>query len=442
MSDTIKTQDQLRQFMADSLPELLADHPEVILAAMADNAPAMRAAMEKAGFSVIETSGLSPADVIGIKDGEVRAGRLDNAFGSRVKARCDHRVMENLATGKKERVYLWGEREEMAESWFRAICEKDTTDPITRKSAREICDEMEKFVRAPSDPFLGSEGQAGGSLVPTIIAAQIFEEANERFVLKGRVQIFNSASPLRLPRRTAEAAVTRGAQASDIAETKPETGFVTLSPERVGAISYIDPLLAAAAAQGPVRWVTGQLAEAMAKDDQRVIICGTEADREPRGVSNLPTSGGNAFDRAQTAVYDNTSVLTERASMKEGYYAVGQKNREGDRFLWLGNSDALRELTSHNDADQKPWSDERETYLRKQFIETSALLTAAAATTIIGGDFSQYAWLESPMGLQLEQTTVGGKAWESNTIGVKVVQSVDGAPVIPPAFVQITSVDV
>ena len=438
----IDNKDKLRQFIDDAIPELMEGHVDVFLAAMADNKDAMREAMEKAGFSVTEREGLDPDDVLEARRDAVATGRVDTGLGMSIRSRCESRRIEQ-SDGKFVRTYIWGETEDLANAWLRAYFSRDNVDDVTLKGIRELYDELEKRVRvAPTDPFLGEIGQAGGALVPTLVAAQIFEEANERFVLKNFVQMFSSSGPLQIPRRTVEVTVSRGGLATDIAEDKPETGSVNLQASRVGVITYHDPLVVRAAAVGPIRWVIGQIAEAIAKDDQRVIIAGSEASSEPRGINGLPTSGGNAFDNAQTSAYDNTSVLTERASMRTAYYAVNQPHRETDAFMWVGNSDALRELTSHNDRDQQPWSDENETYLRKRFIESSAFATASDVTTMFGGDFSQYAWVESQAGLRLEQTLEGGKAWESDTIGVKAVQYVDGAPVIPPAFSLITSMEV
>ena len=69
-----------------------------------------------------------------------------------------------------------------------------------------------------------------------------------------------------------------------------------------------------------------------------------------------------------------------------------------------------------------------------------AAIVTSGTTTVIGGDFSQYAWLESPEGMRIEQTTVGGEAWVSDTIGIKMVQWLDGAPITPQAFVSTTAV--
>ena len=437
----IETKEQLREFIDDSIPDIIASNPDIVLSALAGNKELMRDAMENAGFSVTEREGLDPSDVIEANNQARAAGRVDTGLGLALRKRCESQRVER-PDGTVTHSYLWGETEDLANEWLRAFFSQDNMDPRDGRHIREILEDLEKRVRAPSDPFLGEVGQAGGALVPTVIAAQIFEEANERFVLKGFVQMFSTPSPLQIPRRTVEVTVSRGGLATDISEDKPETGSVSLAHKRVGVITYHDPLVVAAATVGPIQWVVGQIAEAIAKDDQRVIIAGSEASSEPRGVNNLPTSGGNEFDRAKTAAYDNSSAITKRASMRTAFYGVAQLHRESSGFFWVGNSDALRELATHNDRDQSIWDEEGERYLRKRFIESSAFVTSGNATTMIGGDFTQYAWLEHPGGLRLEQTTVGGQAWTSDTIGVKAVQYVDGAPVIPPAFTKITSMEV
>ena len=76
-------------------------------------------------------------------------------------------------------------------------------------------------------------------------------------------------------------------------------------------------------------------------------------------------------------------------------------------------------------------------------VETLSIVTGAGpATTIVGSDMNQYAWLEGSEGLKLDQTETAGRAWESDTIGVKAVQYVDGAPITPPDTSIIKSEDV
>lgn len=441
----IETHDQLLQFMRDNMGTLLQENPEVVFQALAQNEEGFQRALETAGFTVAERNVMDPQDVVGGLRMARQDRLIDTGFGASIRKRCDSVRYVHPVTGKARRTFITShDQEDLAYRWIVAFFSRNWKHPQTGEDILDIREKLERGVRAPSDPLLGDIGEAGAGMVPTVIAAEIFELMNEAFPLKGMVQTFTSATPLEVNRRTVEVTVNRGGSATDIDEDKPELGPVRLSPERVAVLTYVDPKLARASAQGPVRWVLEQIAEAMEKDDQRVIVAGNPGQREPRGILNLPTSGGNSWDRANTNAYDNSSVKTERASMETAYYAVPQKHRQSGSFAWIANSDGVRELFSHNDQDKKPFDDEgeRERYLRKTLVETTALSTSGSATTILGGDMDQYAWLESPQGLELEQTREGGEAWESATIGVRAIQYVDGAPIVPGAYSIVTSVDV
>lgn len=434
-----RNREAFRKVLVDELPRILEDEPGIILSAIANNEEAMRTFMEKHGFSVTERQ-LASVDMIRkVYREEKDAGVIMGGFGARFRRAAESVRYMDPITGKPRQTYIFGEVEELTKRWIDAFLSKDFRNQ-QGESVRELTEELNKRVeRAPSSPLTGDIGEAGSALVPTQVAAEIYTLIEERFVLRGLVEVFTSATPLEIPRETSDVSVTRGAAATNLGETRATVGSVRLSPERVGALTYISPRLAAAASVGPVRYVLERLARAIAKDDQRVIVAGEEGSREPRGVVNLPTSGGNSWDRAKTQAYDNTSKATERASFRDAMYSVSQGHREADRFRWVAAALAISELTSHNDADQKPWDDGDESYLRRGVIETSAI-THSSTSTVIGGDWSQYAWLESPAGLILEQTNVGGEAWESYTTGVRAVQEVDGAPVLPNAFVHVTAV--
>lgn len=452
MAETqVTTREQFQGLIRESIAEIARDNPQVILDAMAQNPEAMRASLEKSGIIISGPANPRPQDVVDSHKTAQEEGRIVRGFGARLRAALPSATFKDQ-DGNTRRTFLWGEQLGQAEAWFRAFFNHGGlyTDPVTKKPLAQITGEMNKNIRAPSFPFTAEPGTGGGFLVPMTVAAEVFEVMQERFVLRDYVEVFTSAAPLRIPRRTNLIAVSRGGASTNITQVDPASilGATTLSPERVSAMAYIDPLLALAAAVGPVRWVIGQFAEAMAKDYQRVIAAGDPTLREPRGILNLPTSGTNTFDQAKTATWTDTDVASRRNSIRQAYYSISQPHRESDKFVWIGNNDVLQVLASLNDLNQQPFRDQTlgapyASYLGKRFIETLALTTAGSGpftSTLLGGDMSQYAWVESPDGLRIEQTTVGGEAWTSDTIGVKMVQWFDGAPITPPTFVNLPSV--
>lgn len=436
----IQTKEQFTGLINEAVRALIAEDPQLIINALAGNAEGTRAALEKSGIIIGDAVAGSAARVVAGAYRRSEDAQPIRGFGARIRRVAQHQTYTDPVTGRTRRNYLAGSVGEQADAWMRAFLSKDGIDSVTGKSQRALAGEMNAATRAPATPLTGEPGTAGSILVPTQVAAQIYEEMVERFVLRDRVDVFVSAAPLRIPRRTSRVTVSRGAPATNLGE-KDFTGTlgdVTLSPERVGALTYVDPALALAAAVGPTQWVIGQIAEAMALDVQRCIVAGEQAVREPRGINTLPLAGGNLWDRAKTAAYTATDNATKRDSFRKLYYALAQAHRESPRTLWIVNNDVMQVMASLNDTNQRPFEEATggnpTRFLGKEVVETSALVTAANTASALIADMAQYAWLESPDGLRIEQTTVGGEAWVSDTIGVKAVQSIDGAPVIPPAF--------
>jgi HK97 family phage major capsid protein len=447
MGEKITTQEQFRAALRDAVPDLIRENPEVFVTAMAGDREKFAEALRGAGFVVGQQD--MQAAMVAAKVAQEEAitdGRVTNGFGAREMEAVRHLGRRVRGFDGRMRTTFLGERELMqaAESWFRALM-NGGNDPVSRKSIHEIADGINRGVRAPSTPLSGDIGTAGGHLVPSPIVAEIFMEMNERFVLGSWVSVYRSAAPLRFLRRLSQITLSRGGNAGDISEKDfgGTLGSITLSANRVSAITYVDPQLANAAVIGPVQYVIGQFAEAWAKDVQRVIVAGDRASLEPVGINTLPTSGGNAYDRAKTATFVGTDNATVRNSVRSGYYQLSQMARESSKFLWIGNADVISKLASTNDTNQQLFRDaaagSMPTFMNKPIVETSAIVTAGGNATLLGADMSQYAWIEGAQGLRMEQTTEGGQAWASDTIGIKLVAWVDGAPIIPPSFLIIPS---
>jgi HK97 family phage major capsid protein len=455
MAATINTIEEFRAHVLKELPSILAENPQVVLDAMAKNPEAMRASLTKMGYIVSDDVKTIASETMTTLRDRQETGSIASGFGTRTreKVRMHARRVLDEDTGKQRTTYLDAETEPLAGQWIRAFFASkgggEAKDPVTGDHIGVIAERMAKATRAPATPMTAEAGTGGGFLVPLLVAAEVFEYMNERFLLRGMVQVFVSAAPLTIPRRLSQVSVYRQGPGTDLTEVNIAStlGDAKLSPERVGAITYVDPALALAAAVGPVRWVIGQLAEALAKDYQRTIVIGSASKREPRGILGLATSGLPLADMAQTSTYDNTSNQTKRDSIRKLYYKVNQPHRESPRFVWITNNDGVQTMNSVNDLNQQPFTDAKEgqppKYIGKTVVETLAIVSATGpeSTTLVGGDMGQYAWLESPDGLTMQQTTEGGQAWSSDTIGIKILQRVDGEPVIPQAFCSMTGVN-
>lgn len=443
----IETKAELQELLRTEFAGIVAENPQLVLDAMAKNPEALRASFAAAGFIIGDKAaeGSTRAVMTSYREGQAE-GTIASGFGSRVRkaVRSHARRVLDEDTGRQRTTFLDETTEPMVESWFRAFLNAKAgagaVDPETNEHIGTIRDRLNKATRAVTVPMTMEAGTGGGFLLPLLVAAEVFEYMNERFLLRGMVEVFVSSGPLQIPRRLSQVTVSRMAPAATTVEKNVAAtlGSVKLSPELVGAVTYIDPRLALAAAVGPVRWIIGQLAEAMAKDYQRTIIAGNQLLREPMGISSIPTAGAAAADMMQTATYTGTSNQTKRDSIRTLYYQIAQPHRESSRFVWIASNAGVQVMASVNDLNQAPFKDavngQPATYMGKTLVESTAVTVSSLTSTLYCGDMGQYAWLESPEGLSLQQTDVGGDAWLTNTIGIKIVQSVDGAPVIPQAF--------
>jgi HK97 family phage major capsid protein len=447
----IENLEGLRAVLKEALPDLVKEHPEIVLSALAGAPDALRKAFESAGMIVgTKTGDLTKEVVAGYREAQAE-GIIPRGFGTRFR-----KPMAPFARGvwdsdlnRRTTTYLDNTSEAMASRWFMAFLSNDRR--YEGKTVHEYYEELQRFAtaRTPATPMTIEPGTGGGYLMPTIVAAEVFEYMNERFILRNFVEVFVSANPLDIPRRTQLVTVSRfgAAQPTPEANLAGILGQVRLAPQLVGALTYVDPRLALAASVGPIRWVIGQLAEAMAKDYQRVITAGQRPIREPEGILSLPTAGGNVWDQAQTFTFTGTSPQTARDSIRSLYYQIHQPHRESNRFVWITSNQGVQTMNALNDLNQQPFKDavngQPATYMGKTIVETTAISVAGGSpptTTLACGDMGQYGWLESPDGLMLQQTDIGGDAFVTNTIAVKVVQSCDGAPIIPNAFGQMTGV--
>jgi HK97 family phage major capsid protein len=455
MTQKVENMEQFMGVLKDAVPELLRSHPQIFIDAMANSRDAMVTSLRAAGF-VVADGAADPALVRAARHEAIEEGLVLGGFGTRTRSNEGLRLKSVHVAGRGLRRSYIGdlETEKMCNAWLRAFMAKDGVDHISKENVFQLHEKLERGMRAPAAALTNEVGTAGGYMIPTIIAAEIYMEMTERFVLQGMVQVYVSDQSLQIDRRTALVAVSRGQVATNIGEVdfRNTIGMVKLDPQRVGALTYVSPRLANASAMGPVRYVISQLAEALARDAQRCIVGGVKANLEPIGIDSLPTADPQAFNNVKTQAWTNTDLASQRQSIRKAYYKISQPHRETANFIWVTNSDGFSTLSALNDMNQPnffrdPQADgSQPTMLGKRIIESSAIVTDATpnpdTTKLLGGDMGQYAWQETTGGLRIDQTAVGGEAWVSDTIGIKAVQEYDGAPVIPPAFVKISDMAV
>ncbi len=443
---------RMEKFVKDSFPELLraATGPQALLSAAAGDAEGMRAALEAAGWGVHERS-ISPGFLAGAYREQIAFGSIDNAFGSHVRSRCMG-IQYSDEDGRKRTTFIHNpEVVNDCHAWMRAVILKRDSmgvDPVTRDNAMTIRDRLEKWVRAPGsgEVHTGADGSSGsmGATVPTIIAAEVWQLIAESYPLPGLVQKYVSAAPLRIPREKDDVTVYTGGNLTDLTGTKATVDYVQLSPNRVGAITFVDPQLALASAIGIVRYVINRLARAYARFLQDSIISGNGTGK-PKGWLAQETANVDERLNIKVQPYDDTDQTSKRGSVRRGLYQVPQyhrgENPATSTFRWVGNGECAVELESHNDTDKEPWSDELQTYLRRKYVETTQIATEDSATTLLGADFNAYAMQESPSGMEIEQTREGAGAFEAHAIAVKIVTHIDGDVILPNAGVLVTGVN-
>jgi hypothetical protein len=200
MAPATVNKEQFQSMIREGIADVAKNNPQLILDALANaDASTLRASLIESGFNVSESTSLAGAarDITAAyRQAQVDGVIVASGFGARERKGLQAVRYFDPVHQRTRRTFIFGENEKAAESWIRSILAKDGVDTVTGKTTRAIVTEMNAAVRAPGTP-LTQQSAAGVVLVPTLVAAEIFEELNERFVLQTMTEHFTSANPLR-----------------------------------------------------------------------------------------------------------------------------------------------------------------------------------------------------------------------------------------------------
>lgn len=318
-------------------------------------------------------------------------------------------------------------RSEMAnlKGWFLSFLKKDT---------QKMFEYHQKL-----EPLVEGTNADGGFLVPTVLHDKILELLEDQVVVRPRATIVDMTGMK-----------TNQLDISGIA-SKPRTSWtsentakstssmtfdqISLTPYKLTSIVTISTEIRDDSPFNVVQLVARAFADAIAKEEDKAFMTGNGSGR-PTGIDNY-TAG--------RTVNANNSLSMD--VINAAYWRCPQPFR--NNAVWIMNSRTIEAIANLKDSNNRP-------LLLESGILTEPGVPALkgrpvleqndlASSKIFFVDLKQY-WIavKQPMTIDTaDQATVGStNLWESNLIGIKVEERVDGELTETRAFVEVSNTGV
>ena len=232
---------------------------------------------------------------------------------------------------------------------------------------------------------------------------------------------------LKIPKLGSRPQVRWTSENSVKSTTTADFGQKTLVAYKLASILYASEELVEDSTIDVVKMVIDLFAEAIAEEEDRVIVAGTGTG-QPTGLENctlteVTTSGNLDFD-------DIINLI----------YSLPSKYRRNAKFLV--NNTNIRELRKIKDSSNRYiWQDaiapgQPDTIHGYPVIE----IANVPESTIYFGDFKRGYWLGDRRRLTVKVSDVAGNAWERDQVGIRVVSRIGGNCVLENAIRSLVSI--
>jgi HK97 family phage major capsid protein len=268
----------------------------------------------------------------------------------------------------------------------------------------------------------------GGYTVPPEFRALLIEDIQDRPVMRNMVTVFPMGSnSLELPSLASGVKTSWGSENTSISTTTARFGTLTFTPYRLNSLLYTSRELVADSAFNVVQLITRLFGEAVAREEDRVIINGSGTG-QPKGILQETLSGiDNGNDDSTLAV-----------NVKKLPFRLGTAYRT--KAKWVMNSLSLSAVATLRDSQNN--------FLFKEGIEGLTPHRLAGyevheqndmpLDTLLFGDFSYY-YLADREQISVETTTEGAGTFEKHQVAIKVVERIDGKVALTRAFRTLTN---
>jgi len=275
---------------------------------------------------------------------------------------------------------------------------------------------------------------AGGYLVPPEFRAQLVEELPKITVMRNVATVVPVNSPAgNMPTVTAKPTVTIGSENTAITETSASFGQITWQLQRLNALIPISRELLMDAKVDIVALIRRWFAEAIAQKEDELFTNGSGTG-EPLGFRNATGVASVTYD--STKPYDVIVDLIAQIPHQYRKKCVFMTSPKGESILMkIKDAQGRPIFTQAQDGGIR--------ILGYPLIINANIPENLGAnsneTEIWFGDFSYY-WIFDKGEYSVESTMEGGNAFVNHQVLLKVVNYIDGKPVLTTPFAKMVAV--
>lgn len=288
-------------------------------------------------------------------------------------------------------------------------------------------------------PYAANTGASGGNLIQTTLDAANFYDVLRNIPMLFRMganSLTGLVGNISIPRRTGTSTAYWVSEGQDVTESEGTFGQLAFSPKTLGVLAYITRLMLLQSTPDIEQLTRMDLLMVMAIEIDRVGISGTGLNNQPRGILNTAgignVTGGNATTATTLAWSHLVDLETTVANLNadfEGnrYYFTNAKGVGTMKKListtgfplWIGSENMG--LTPGTPGAINGYPVGRSNQVPSNLTKNSGAITNLSA--IVYGDFSQL-WYAFWGTLEILPNPYG-KGYESGTIALRVLQTMD-----------------
>jgi HK97 family phage major capsid protein len=288
-------------------------------------------------------------------------------------------------------------------------------------------------------PYATNTAASGGNLIQTTLDAANFYDVLRNIPMLFRMganSLTGLVGNISIPRRTGTSTAYWLSEGQDITESEGTFGQISFTPKTLGCLAYITRLMLLQSTPDIEQLTRMDLLMVMALEIDRVGIFGTGLNNQPRGILNTSgignVTGGNSTTATTLAWSHLVDLETTVANLNadfEGnrnYFTnakgVGTMKKLVSTTgfpLWIGSEDMGLSPGTPGAINGYPVS--RSNQVPSNLTKNGGAITNLSA--IIYGDFSQL-WYAFWGTLEILPNPYG-KGYESGTIALRVLQTMD-----------------
>lgn len=289
------------------------------------------------------------------------------------------------------------------------------------------------------EPLVEGTNADGGFLVPTVLHDAIVQLLEDQVVVRPRATIVDmtgmKTNQLDISGIASKPRVSWTSENTAKSTSSMTFNQISLTPYKLTAIVTLSTELRDDSPFNVVQLVARAFADAIAKEEDKAFMTGNGTGR-PTGIDNY--TAGRTVNAQNSLSFDVVNAA---------YWRLPQPYRND--AVWIMNSRTIEAIANLKDSNNRP-------ILLEQGILTEPGVPALkgrpvleqndlASSKIFFVDLKQY-WIgvKQPMTIDTaDQATVGStNLWESNLIGIKVEERVDGELTTTRAFVEVSNTGV